>query len=334
MPEMTHWERIEAAINGAALDHPPVSLWRHFPDRDQTAADLAAVTFDWQARFGFDFIKLMPPGDYMTIDWGAESFYRGNSNGTRDTVRFPVNGVEDWRRITPVPINRGMTAQVIGAAGLVHDRVGASVPLLQTIFSPLTTAMKLSNGRVIDHLRERPDIVHEALRTITGVTRDIVTASFHSGASGVFFATQCARHDLLSSTEFQEFGARYDLPVIQAAEESRFTLLHIHGFEIMFDELSRYPVHALNWHDRRAFPSLIDGRAASGKCVAGGIDDQAIVTSSEMEAARQAEDALATTGGRRMMLAPGCVVPVATPLDNVTAIVQVARAFSPDQTRQ
>ena len=68
MPEMTPWERIEAAITGAALDRPPVSLWMHFSDRDQTAADLAAVTLDWQARFGFDFIKLMPPGDYMSID--------------------------------------------------------------------------------------------------------------------------------------------------------------------------------------------------------------------------------------------------------------------------
>ncbi len=330
MPEMTHWERIEAAVSGAALDHPPVSLWMHFPDRDQTAADLAAVTLDWQARFAFDFLKLMPPGDYMTIDWGAESIYRGNPNGTRDTVRFPVNSVEDWRRITPVPADRGMIAQVVEAAGLVHDRIGDSVPLLQTIFSPLTTAMKLSNGRVIDHLRERPDIVHEALRVITGVTREVVAASLHSGASGIFFATQCARHDLLSSGEFQEFGARYDLPVIEAAEGSRFTLLHIHGFEIMFDELSRYPVHALNWHDRRASPSLTEGRAASGKCVAGGIDDQAIVTSSATEAAGQAQDALIATEGRRMVLAPGCVIPVATPLENVAAIVQTTRAFRPD----
>lgn len=330
MPEMTPWERIDAAINGTALDHPPVSLWMHFPDRDQTVVDLAAVTLDWQTRFGFDFIKLMPPGDYMTIDWEAASVYRGNPNGTRDTIRFPVNEVNDWRRITPVPANRGMNAQVVEAAGIVHDHIGDSVPLLQTIFSPLTTAMKLSNGRVIDHLRERPDLVHEALQVITSVTRDIVTASLHRGANGIFFATQCARHDLLSSDEFREFGARYDLPVIEAAEESRFTLLHIHGFEIMFDELSRYPGHALNWHDRRATPTLTDGQAASGKCVAGGIDDQAIVTGSAREAAEHAQDALTATGGRRMILAPGCVIPVATPPENVAAIVQAARAFSPD----
>jgi uroporphyrinogen decarboxylase len=73
MPEMTPRERIEPAITGAALDRPPVSLWMHFPDRDQTAADLAAVTLDWQARFGFDFIKLMPPGDYMMIGWGPKA---------------------------------------------------------------------------------------------------------------------------------------------------------------------------------------------------------------------------------------------------------------------
>ena len=91
-----------------------------------------------------------------------------------------------------------MNAEVVEAAGLVRDRLGEVVLLLQTVFSPLTTAMKLSGGRVIDHLRERPENVHEALQVVSSVTRDIVTASLDRGASGIFFATQCARHDLLS----------------------------------------------------------------------------------------------------------------------------------------
>lgn len=333
MPEMTHGERVDAATTGAALDQPPVSLWMHFPDRDQTAAGLAAVTLHWQERYGFDFIKLMPPGDYMTIDWGAESVYRGHPNGIRDTIRYPVTSIDDWRGITPVPADRGMNAQVVEAVRLVREGTKGSVPLLQTIFSPLTTAMKLSGGRAIDHLRKRPDNVHEVLQVIAGVTRDIVTASLDLGAGGIFFATQSARHDLLSIEEFQEFGAPYDLAVLEAAGESRFTLLHMHGFAIMFDELSRYPVHALNWHDRRAGPSLTEGREASGLCVAGGIDEQAIATGSAEAAATQATDALNGTGGRQMMLAPGCVIPVATPPENVAAIVNAARAFGPDSVR-
>jgi uroporphyrinogen decarboxylase len=222
-----------------------------------------------------------------------------------------------------------MNAELVEAAGLVRDRLGEAVPLLQTVFSPLTTAMKLSGGRVIDHLRERPENVHEALQVVSSVTRDIVTASLDRGAGGIFFATQCARHDLLSDQEYQEFGAAYDLPVLEAAGAFRFTLLHIHGFVIMFDALSRHPVHALNWHDRRTAPSLTDGQATSGRCVVGGIDDQAIVAGSAAEAAAQAEDALTATGSRRMMLAPGCVIPVATLTEHIAAIVRAVRAFSP-----
>jgi uroporphyrinogen decarboxylase len=117
--------------------------------------------------------------------------------------------------------------------------------------------------------------------------------------------------------------------VLEAAGASRFMLLHIHGFEIMFDALSRYPVHALNWHDRQTAPSLTDGQATSGRCVVGGIDDQAIVAGSAAEAAAQAEDALIATGGRLMMLAPGCVIPVVAPTEHIAAIVRAARAFSP-----
>ena len=87
---MTSRERVRTALSGGQVDRPPVALWRHFPEQDQTAADLAAATLDWQARFGFDLVKFMPPGDYPTIDWGAESIYEGAPGGTRRTTRFPI----------------------------------------------------------------------------------------------------------------------------------------------------------------------------------------------------------------------------------------------------
>lgn len=27
---MTHWERVRAALEGAPVDRPPMSMWRHF----------------------------------------------------------------------------------------------------------------------------------------------------------------------------------------------------------------------------------------------------------------------------------------------------------------
>jgi len=324
---LSHWQRVEAALRGDEVDLPPVSLWRHFPERDQTAADLAAATLEWQRAFAFDFVKLMPPGDYPTIDWGAESVYRGSPGGTRETIRYPVTAPEDWARLEPVPVDRGMNREVVEAVRLVDEALGGQVPVLQTVFSPLTVAMKLSAGRVIGHLRERPDLVHQGLVTITQVTRQVARASLEHGAAGIFFATQCATTELLALGEYREFGVAYDLQVLEAAANSRFTLLHIHGQGIMFEELARYPVHAINWHDRRTWPSLAEGQQLSGRCVVGGIDEQAVATMTPKEAALQARDAIAQLGGRRLMVAPGCVIPVATPEANVRAVVNAVRSL-------
>ena len=79
---MTSRERLQAALAGGRPDRPPVSLWRHFPEEDQTAASLAAATLAWQRDLGGDVVKFMPPGDYPTIDWGLRSVYDGAPGGT------------------------------------------------------------------------------------------------------------------------------------------------------------------------------------------------------------------------------------------------------------
>ena len=325
MAQMSARERVEAALAGHDVDVVPVSLWRHFPEQDQTAEALADVTLDWQNRFGFDFIKLMPPGDYATIDWGAESAYQGAVGGTRQTTTYPINTIDDWAKIKPVPVDRGRNREVIEAARLVDERLNG-IPVLQTIFSPLTIAMKLSDGKVLDHLRQRPDIVHEALAAITEVTRAMTAATLEHGAYGIFFATQCASTDLMTVDEYRAFGSAYDRQVLDTAGGSRFTLVHIHGSNIMFDELKTYPAHALNWHDRRTAPSLAEGQASSGRTVAGGIHEKAIADMTPTEAAAQARDAIDALNANHLIIAPGCVMPITTPEANVRAVVEAVRA--------
>lgn len=325
MAQMTSRERVDAALAGREVDMVPVSLWQHFPEQDQTAEAIADVTLEWQGRFGFDFIKLMPPGDYATIDWGAESEYQGSTGGTRQTTKFPINTIDDWARIKPVPIDRGRNREVIEAARLVNERLGGEIPVLQTIFSPLTIAMKLSDGKVLEHMRHQPDSVHEALTAITEVTRQMTAATLEHGAYGIFFATQCATTDLVTIDEYREFGSTYDLQVLDAAAASRFTLVHIHGSNIMFDELKAYPAHALNWHDRRTFPSLFDGQASSGLAVVGGIHEKDIAIMTPAQATAQARDSVEALSARHVMVAPGCVMPITTPDANVRAVVAAVR---------
>ena len=331
MAQMTAAERVQAALKGEDVDVPPVSIWRHFPEEDQSAEHLAASTLRWHSMLDLDFIKLMPPGDYATIDWGARSEFQGAPGGTRETIHFPIQRPEDWRAIKAVAVNRGFNAEVVDACRLVRDGVGPDVPVLQTIFSPLTIANKLSNGLVIDHLRSDPNTVHEALQAIQEVTVELTRASLGSGADGVFFASQCATSDMVSREEYDEFGVTYDRPVLDAARDggSQFTMIHIHGANTFFDLMAAYEGHAINWHDRRVGPSISEVLNEYGdRAAVGGIDEKAVASMSSSEVAAQVEDAREQAGDRRLLVGPGCVALVATPGENLRAAVAAARQSS------
>lgn len=325
-PEMTPRERVSAALRGETVDRPPVSLWCHFPERDQTAADLTAATLGWQNQFRFDLVKFMPAGDYPTIDWGAESAFQGSPNGTRQTTRFPVTAPADWQRLSPLAVRRGFLGIMLEAVAQTRAALDDDVPLLQTIFSPLTIAAKLSNQLAIEHLRAHPHELHAGLRRITEVTREMIAASLAAGADGLFFATQLADFTLLDETEYREFGLAYDLQVLEAAGGSQSTMLHLHGEEPMFDLQARYPTETINWHDRRAPPDLATGQRLSGRCVTGGIDERRISTAAPEDAAAEALSAVEALNGRSLIVAPGCVIPVATPEVAIRAVVGAVTA--------
>jgi len=321
-------ERVMLSLAGEEVDRPPISLWQHFPNRDQSADDLAAATAEWQAMLELDFIKLMPPGDYATIDWGLTSEYRGARGGTRDTTHYPIQSVEDWASINRVGVRDGINAEVIRACSLTCAAVGDDVPVLQTIFSPLTIAAKLSNNLVIEHLRTHPDVIHEALHVIRDVTIDVSRMSIRAGASGVFFASQLATTDLVTEQEYLDFGANYDLEVLEETEDagSQFTLIHIHGRNTFFHLLAGYPGNALNWHDRRVGPDIASMQRIYPDCAAvAGIDEQGIATMTPDEVRAQVLESRVATGDRGLLLGPGCVILTATPQENLRAAVEAAK---------
>ncbi len=326
--EMTHKERVIAALHGSDVDRPPISLWQHFPERDQSAGDLTRSTMEWQRTLNLDFIKLMPPGDYATIDWGARSEYQGATGGTRETTRFPIETATDWQRINHVDVSSGFNFEVVDTCRLVREAVGSDVPVLQTIFSPLTIANKLSDGRVIEHMRTAPDAVHSALSVIRDVTVDMVNASFAAGADGAFFASQCATSDLTTLDEYTEFGAEYDQPVIAAIRDagSIFTMIHIHGANTYFDLLASYEGHAINWHDRRVGPAISQVlESYPDRAVVAGLDEHGIAGMTPNQVIDQVHDARQQAKDRRLLVGPGCVIQVATPDENLMAAVQAVR---------
>jgi uroporphyrinogen decarboxylase len=317
--EMTSRERVRAAMAGEPVDRVPISVWTHFPERDQTAADLTASTLAWQERYGFDVVKFMPPGDYTTIDWGAASVYEGAPGGTRTTTRFPIERIEDWAKPRPLDVQTGFNRVILDALRATRQALDPDVPLLQTIFTPMIIAQKLSNDRAIAHMRERPDLLHAALDAIATTTQAMVEASFAAGADGIFLAVRVADFGLTTEAEYREFGLPYDLRMLDAVPPEAIVLLHFHGEQPMLHLAADYPAGFLNWHDRHTATSLGDGQRASGRPVAGGINERAMATATPEAIAAEVRDAIDQTGGRGVLITPGCVVPFAVPEAHVRA---------------
>ena len=315
-PQMTHWERVRAALQGDDVDRPPMSLWKHWPVDDETPAGLAAVTLHWQREFDFDFVKFMPTGTYGIEDWGAETIYRPTENGTRTIIKHGVTQPQQWPQLQQLDVNKDYLGIQIEALRLTAAELKGEVPILQTVFSPLTTARKLAGDRVLAHMRQYPDLLKEGLQIIAETTARFAKASLQAGAHGIFFATQNATYRVMTEAEYREFGVAFDMVVFDAIkDESQFSLLHVHGEDTMFDLMASYPAHAMNWHDRTAGPSLTEARKHFDGALIGGVDEWHTLLFGSEEAIRdEIHDAIAQTKGRGFMVGPGCVLPIRTPL--------------------
>jgi uroporphyrinogen decarboxylase len=91
----------------------------------------------------------------------------------------------------------------------------------------------------------------------------------------------------------------------------------------MFDLLATYPADMLNWHDRTAEPNLRAGVAGFPRMVVGGIDEHGTLMQHDLRAIeREVRDAIEQTGGRRLMLGPGCVVPIAVADEAIATVME------------
>lgn len=327
---MNKRERLEATIHGAPVDRIAVSLWRHWPGDDYRPEDLAATTVAFQRQYDFDFIKVTPASSFCIEDWGAQARWVGNEEGTRDYIAYPIAQPEDWAKLKLLDPRRGALGRQIRCLELIHEAVGDAVPFIQTIFSPLAQAKNLvGEEALIVHLRRYPDALHTGLETITQTTIRFIEAIKPTGIAGIFYAIQHASYSLLSEAEYSLFGETYDLRILAAASDLWFNVLHLHGTDVMFDLVSDYPVHVINWHDRETPPSLREGQARFPGAVLGGLRQvDTLVRGTPAQIQAEAAEAIAQTGGRRFILGTGCVTPIITPTSNIRAAREVVERIS------
>ena len=323
---MNHRQRMQAVVRGETPDRPPVALWRHFPVDDQRAETLAAAHLNYQRTFDFDFLKVTPASGYFLYDWGVQDAWVGNPEGTREYTKRIIRNPGDWEKLPPLDPHSGTLGEHLKALRMITEEIGPDVPVIHTIFNPLSQAKKLvGDDQLAYHLREYPKQFTRGLEIITETSKNFVDAVIHeTGVDGIFYAVQHAQPSLLTVDEYLKYGRPYDLPVLQSAADGWLNVLHLHGDQVYFDLFTDYPIQVINWHDLETKPDLASGLKKFPGVVCGGLRQHDTVNLGDADKVREeARAAIAATGGKRFILGTGCVALTTTPYGNLVAARKV-----------
>jgi uroporphyrinogen decarboxylase len=318
-------ERLEKTIAGEVTDRVPVALWRHWPGDDQRAADLARSVIEFQQTYDWDFVKITPASNYQVIDYGVQDEWRGNLEGTRETIKRAVKRSLDWTELRPLDPTRGEIGKSLECLRFVESAL-EDTPILQTIFSPLSQAKKLAgNELVMRDMRLHPDRLHTGLNIITESILRQVEALKRTTVAGIFYAVQHASYDMMSEDEYKTFGVPYDKKILEAIPSKWWlNTLHLHGHLPMFRLGMDYPIQVINWHAQEGKPDLAQGKSLVKGAVCGGLSQCEHLHQGTPTAVRDAaRAAIAQTNSRRFILGAECVTLITSPLSNLRAVREV-----------
>jgi uroporphyrinogen decarboxylase len=314
---MTKRERVLAALRGEAVDRVPLAFWLHNFATENSAAGLAAETLRLLRAFDWDFLKPQSRAQCFAEMWGL-TYTPSTERAVPFTVTHtPLGDAAGLARLEPAEPARGALGEQLEALRTIRATVGAETPILWTVFAPLMVVPYLLRGgqeQALAILRREPKAMERGLAAITETLAAYARACRAAGADGLFYATNVAVRGLLSAEECRRFQRPWDLRILAAVEGAPFTLLHVCGSGVHFDEFTDYPVTAFSWAIGPENPSLGEGHRRTGRAVVGGLPAKPAIASMTPEAvSERARAAIGEMGGRWLLLGPDCSVNPDTP---------------------
>ncbi len=334
-PAMSKYDLIKETLLGNLSEQIPISLWKHHPEADRTPEGLAKAEIDFHKLMNHDLMKISFFGHFPCIDFGCTAIYDGAITGSTTLTTAAINKVSDWETLEPLDVNAGEFGRQIHAVELIQKYAHGVVPTMATVFDPTMVADKISDKNLQKYADENPEVLKGALEIITDIMVDFASAAIDAGADGIFLASQHSTKSSVTDKQYKEFVLPYDLKFITRLRgKAKFIVLHLHAREeneeLRFDQIAKTPgVAGINWEDQTSALSLKQGKKRFRGAVLGGIDHNGVFRTGNAEDARkQVLQAIDEAGPDRLIIAPGCVITVDTPQENIIAVRDAVKSVN------
>jgi uroporphyrinogen decarboxylase len=323
-------ERLDTVLKGSRPDRAPVSFWYHFSE--ECASGNAAVEAHVRhiEKYDLDFLKIMDDNRYPRL-------------GLRHGV---IAEIGDLERLPELKGDEDSFARQLELISTLANRFHGRLRMITTIFNSWSTLRSMilpASGKhgppvfgqsddARDHtmtrfLLEAPGALSYALDIITESLSKFVRNCLEAGADGIFFSV---RDDWVDRPEnkagtYSRVVQPGDFRILKTAGSGSFNMLHICGQIVDFKRFGNYPVHAVNWADRYAGPSIASVSPWLRPAICGGLDNLGTMKNGSPEdCEKEAVDAMRQAGDRPIILAPGCTFDAAAvPEKNLRAIRRI-----------
>jgi len=274
------------------MSNNQVSFWQHFYVREPDL--LASRVVAYQERFGLSVLKLMPD---VPIGFVEGSVTRWDQ----------VNGLQGSRTLSG--------ADDYVAAARQARRLGEpSVRLWATVFTPLGLLGVWSSNRLLSEFRDVDAAArHSVLRGLARGTEKLIEELAASGVDVIYLSAWGS--DVLTRDEYCEYGYPYDLWVIESARRVGEWALHIHGSRgLRIDWYSEYKPSVVGWSEGSSGVRWDDGiKEFNGSRLLGGIDEIGPFDDMWVERQKARIRELRSGVKDRLIVGPGCSLPVEVP---------------------
>lgn len=309
-------------LAGERLERPPRAFWRHFPNADTNPATFAETIVSFQQRHRFDLVKITPPSSYGLADYGQPARYVNDLLGRPMYGPPLIQAPEQWGRLPRLAPTGGRLGEHLQCVRAVVQQLGGAVPIVTTIFSPLSQARLLAGqDRLREHMRDASALVRTGLSRLAENIAAFIEVLDTTGVDGIFFVIQ--EQEPLGAQLAEEWGGALNRALL-ASCKSRIRMLHVHGRVETLRSYFEYPVNILHWHDVPGCPerSLEAVSLKFNGVVSGGLDwpmegcdpDVAVASSRAL---------FERMAGRPYLFSANCVLPIAAPSDAIDRLVAI-----------
>ena len=352
--ELTGKERIQKAVLFQKTDcipsgpymanHCSVLMGYHLKDCYTNAVNLAEAQYRAWEFYRQDIITVQSDNYYIPEGFGCRIRMPENGNHTPSMEKPVLEMLSDVDRLSrPDPKKDGRMHVYLDAMRILRSKTGDGPCLRACGVGPFTLASHLRGTEAflfdaMDVLVEGDAVKEKHLLNLIQICTDTLVdfagEMLEAGADIIQCADSLASLDMISPAMYEKFAYPFEQQFFERTKDAcrkhgAHRLLHICGRnDGLYGHFRTLDTDLIEIDSKVDLSFAREALGAKHIAIIGNLDPVALIWQGNPERIREeAKKAVKDAGVNGFILGSGCEVPVATPSENIMAIIQSAREY-------